>query len=273
MKPLSASLLKNVENLLNQGKSSRAIAQTLGISKSIVNKKRPELATPAKTPKSGAPQKLSPREKQDLVIAYKRGKVKTAVEATKLINSTLENPVSCDTVRRAFKELGYYAKKKTKKPKLIKRHRLKRNQWACEHMDWTIDDWKRVIFSDEVKFNLICSDGVQYAWIPKNDRFNENGITPTVKFGGGSVMIWGCMTWFGPGLIIKVEGKMNADQYISILRRGLIPTLEASNLIPGFPLQKDLIFQQDNDPKHTSAKAKQFFRDLNITVMDCSHQI
>lgn len=81
-------------------------------------------------------------------------------------------------------------------------------------------------------------------------------------------MIWGCMTWFGPGLIIKIEGKMNADQYISILSRELIPTLEASNLIPGFPAQKDLIFQQDNDPKHTSAKAKQFFKDLGINVME-----
>lgn len=163
MQPLSASLLKNVENLLNQGRSSRVIAQTLGISKSIVNKKRPELATPATTPKSGAPPKLTPRQKQDLVIAYKRGKVKTAVEATKFINSTLENPVSCDTVRRAFRELGLQARKKTKKPKLVKRHRDRRYKWALEHKDWTTEDWKRVIFSDEVKFNLICSDGLQYA--------------------------------------------------------------------------------------------------------------
>lgn len=123
MKPLSASILNNVENLLNQGKSSRSIAQTLGISKSVVNKVRPRLAAPAQHPQPGAPPKLSPRQKQDLVIHYKRGKVKTAVEATKMINSTLERPVSCDTVRRAFRELGYYAKKKTKKPKLSKRHR------------------------------------------------------------------------------------------------------------------------------------------------------
>ena len=34
-------------------------------------------------------------------------------------------------------------------------------------------------------------------------------IQQTVKFGGGSVMVWGCISCEGTGAITKVEGRMN----------------------------------------------------------------
>ena len=53
---------------------------------------------------------------------------------------------------------------------------------------------------------------------------------------------------------------MNADKYIQILENNLIPIIENSN--------KEFIFQHDNDPKHTSKKAKQFLEDNRITVLE-----
>ena len=76
-------------------------------------------------------------------------------------------------------------------------------------------------------------------------------------------MVWGCMDWEGVGQLAEVEGRMNADQYVEILENHLLPSMEES----GIPLE-DLIFQQGNDPKHTSRTAKAWIEDHKITVLD-----
>jgi hypothetical protein len=38
-----------------------------------------------------------------------------------------------------------------------------------------------------------------------------------MKFGGGSVMMWGCMFWEGTGYATKIEGTTNTHLYIEVL--------------------------------------------------------
>ena len=59
-------------------------------------------------------------------------------------------------------------------------------------------------------------------------------------------MVWGCMGWNGVGRLVEVEGKMDSNQYVSILADGLLPS------IGDLDIWEEMIFQQDNDPKHTS---------------------
>lgn len=126
-----------------------------------------------------------------------------------------------------------------------------------------MEDWKRVIWSDETKINRIGSDGKQYVWKKKGQGLTEREVQGTVKFGGGNIMVWGCMGWEGVGHLAEVEGRMDANQYVDILENHLLPSMEES----GIPLE-DIIFQQDNDPKHTSKKAKEWMKDNNISVLD-----
>ena len=41
-------------------------------------------------------------------------------------------------------------------------------------------------------------------------------VQGTVKFGGGSLMIWGCMFWEGPGYTTKIDGNMAAEFFVSV---------------------------------------------------------
>jgi len=84
-----------------------------------------------------------------------------------------------------------------------------------------------------------------------------------VKFGGGKIMVWGCMGWEGVGQLAEVEGRMDADQYVAILEDHLVPSIEESGIF-----EEEAIFQQDNDPKHTSKKAKKWMEDHNISLLD-----
>ena len=47
---------------------------------------------------------------------------------------------------------------------LSKCYRRERLDFALSHQDWTVDDWKCVIWSDETKINHIGSDGRKWAW-------------------------------------------------------------------------------------------------------------
>ena len=76
-------------------------------------------------------------------------------------------------------------------------------------------------------------------------------------------MVWGCIGWNDVGVLSEVEGMMNAEQYVAILEGGLLQSMEDS----GIPAD-EVIFLQDNDPKHTSRRAKIWFEEQDIKLLD-----
>ena len=46
---------------------------------------------------------------------------------------------------------------------------------------------------------------------------------PTVKHGGGNVMVWGCMSAAGVGELHFMEGNMNSNMYCEILQHDSLP--------------------------------------------------
>jgi isopentenyl diphosphate isomerase/L-lactate dehydrogenase-like FMN-dependent dehydrogenase len=121
------------------------------------------------------------------------GKAANAVQAAKHLNSVIDSTVSVQTIRNVLKEDGLKAYVKKKKPLLTTRHKKARLQFAQKYSEWTVEDWKRVIWSDETKINRFGSDGLQYVWKKPGEPLSEREITSTVKFGGGNIMVWGCM--------------------------------------------------------------------------------
>lgn len=143
---------------------------------------------------------------------------------------------------------------KKKRPLLKDSHIEARFDFAKTHLDWTMEDWKKVVWSDETKINRLGSDGRKWAWKKQGEGLSERLVDGTVKFGGGSLMIWGCMLWDGPGFACKIDGKMDGELYIKIMEDELKESLAYYN-----KQVEDVIFQQDNDPKHTCIKAREYF--------------
>ena len=66
---------------------------------------------------------------------------------------------------------------KKKKPLLSQKHRKERMGFAIWHKDWTLEDWKRVVWLD----------GRKWAWKRAGEGLSDRLVEGTVKFGGGSV--------------------------------------------------------------------------------------
>lgn len=236
-------------NILSEtGKSCSVIAEILKVSKSSVSrtlKRQRETGSNKNKKGSGRPRKTSKRDDNRMLQISKANRFKSASDIRAEINQSLDAPVSLTTVKRRLREGGLFGRIAVKKPLLSSANKRKRLQFAKEHENWTIEQWKNVLWTDESKFELFGSHRRQYCRRKVNERYQANCITPTVKHGGGSVMVWGCFSYGGVGQLVKIDGIMKKEQYHSILQRYAIPS--GVKLIG-----RNFIFQQDNDPKHTS---------------------
>ena len=166
------------------------------------------------------------------------------------------------TCIRLLKSIGFKARIKKKKPFLKKVHKNARYKQALNYQYQTIEDWKKVVWSDETKINIWGSDGVKYYWSRDSDPIQSHHLDLTVKHGGRSLMIQGYMTYKGVGYGCHIQQIMDSKVYCEILENHL------KNSLNFFDISIDnMIFQQDNDPKHTSKLAKKWFKDNEITVL------
>ena len=78
---------------------------------------------------------------------------------------------------------------------------------------WTTNDWSKVLWSDGIR-----TRGRVWACRRQGEKFSEECIVPTIEQGGGKVMVWGTMVRSGIGSLTVVNGKLNSDAYIILLK-------------------------------------------------------
>jgi len=248
--------------MLDAGHSATHIASSTGYGVGTISRLRSKHHSHLSKPVGGHPSKLSSTNIHHAVHLIGSGKASTAVDVTKTLSNIINQPLSTQTVRNSLKKAGMKAVVRKKKPLLSRRHRKERMDFALEHQHWTVEDWKRVVWSDETKINRLGSDGRKWAWKKAGEGLSDRQVGGTLKFGGGSLMVWGCMLWDGVGYACKIDGRMDGDLYIKILEEDLQASINYYDKSPS-----DIIFQQDNDPKHTCKKAKNWFQDNGFKVL------
>ena len=142
------------------------------------------------------------------------GRVLSAQKMVKVAETDLKINISVSTIKRILKYEGLVSFKRPKKPLLSRAHRQKRKEFALKHLYWTVDDWKWVIWSDEVKINRIGSDGIKWGWRRPGEQLRDHHVIKTVKFGGGHLLLWGCLTYYGIGFARMIEGTLDSEMYI-----------------------------------------------------------
>jgi len=226
--------------LLSQGLSTRAIADEISRSQTLVQHCIDRGVENPPGVSSGRKRKLSERDERNVV----RHASNAPTSAAK-IKAELNLDASVTTVWRTLQSSDHLCHKKMlKKPKLTETHEEKRREFAHDYLHWT-DDWNRVIFSDEKKFNLDGPDGWRYYW---HDIRKEELIFAKRQHGGGSVMIWLAFSHDRKSQAVVVEGNLNAKTYKTLLQTYMLPMRRQIDRV----YDEGAVFQHDNAPAHRS---------------------
>lgn len=216
-------------------------------------------------PRSGRPRKITTRGARKIV----RQVSIDSKSNLKDVQNDLKNAgsdVHLSTIRRALNRAGLHGRIARRKPLLSKAHQKARLNFAKKFLEMPIDYWNNIIWSDETKVELFGRNQQRYVWRKENTAYNVKNTVPTVKHGGGSIMVWGCFSINGTGRLTIIDGRMDSVKYQSILKENLVPS--ANQLGHG----RRYTFQQDNDPKHTSKSTKAWLKNNKVKVLEWPSQ-
>jgi hypothetical protein len=103
-------------------------------------------------------------------------------------------PVSRRTVYRVLTDAGYGVFKRTIKPGLTEEMKKARLKWCLDHKDWTLEDWKNVIFSDETSVQLGGIRGRRRVWRKNNEAYHHH-VTVRRWKGFSEFIWWSCFSY------------------------------------------------------------------------------
>ncbi|KAK3544982.1 hypothetical protein QTP86_031018, partial [Hemibagrus guttatus] len=267
-KELSKDTRNKIVDLHQAGKTESAIGKQLGVKKSTVGaiiRKWKTYKTTDNLPPSGAPRKISPRGVKMITRTVSKNPRTTRGDlvndlqraGTKVTKATISNTLR----RQGLKSCS------ARRVPLIKPVRVRaRLKSAREHLDDPEEDWENVIWSDETKIELFGKNSTCRVWRRKNAELHPKNTIPTVKHGGGNIMLWGCFSAKGPGRLIRVKERMNGAMYREILSKNLLPSARTLKMKRGW------VFQHDNDPKHTIRATKEWLRKKHFKVLEWPSQ-
>ncbi len=136
--------------------------------------------------------------------------------------------------------------------------------WSLLKNTWRTPRWWQIRFSGLMR--LFGLNSKRYVWRKPGTAHHLSNTVPTVKHGGGSIMLWGCFSAAGTGRLFAIEGKMNAAKYRDILDENLLQSAQ------DLRLGRRFTFQQDNDPKHTAKITKEWLHNNSVTVLEWPSQ-
>ncbi|KAK3507288.1 hypothetical protein QTP70_013545 [Hemibagrus guttatus] len=267
-KELSKDTRNKIVDLHQAGKTESAIGKQLGVKKSTVGaiiRKWKTYKTTDNLPRSGAPRKISPCGVKMITRTVSKNPKTTRGD---LVNDLQRagTKVTKATISNTLRRQGLKSCSARRVPLLKPVHVRARLKFAREHLNDPEEDWENVIWSDETKIEPFGKNSTCRVWRRKNAELHPKNTIPTVKHGGGNIMLWGCFSAKGPGRLIRVKERMNGAMYREILSKNLLPSARALKMKRGW------VFQNDNDPKHTSRATKEWLRKKHFKVLEWPSQ-
>ena len=197
--------------------------------------------------KSGRPTKLTPVVLQHIENTMGRDDETTAKELQSVLASN-GTSVCAKTALKGRRLLGWTRRGTAYCQMIREQNRVKRLEWARQNVGSTFED---VIWTDETSVQMESHRRFHCYKKGQKPRYKPRPKHPI------KVHVWAGISWRGPTGVCIFDGIMDAPMYTDILEGYLVPFIRDI-----YPLGHRLM--QDNDPKHTSRHAKEFFMRKSI---------
>ncbi|GBM96662.1 hypothetical protein AVEN_29480-1 [Araneus ventricosus] len=137
----------------------------------------------------GRPRVIKEKGRRRLSRLVKQNRSQTVDQLTAQYNADPSASVSEHTVQRTLLDMGLCSRRPTRVPLLTKRHRQLRLQWARKHRDWAMDEWKKVVWSDESRFIIHHVDGRFRVRRLPDEQLLPSCTAGHTQAGGGGIML------------------------------------------------------------------------------------
>ena len=208
--------------------------------------------------RAGRSHIIDARTRCHLARIIEKGEVNTSVE---LARASIAHNIARISQMTSYTELHKTELKvihMMKKPLLTLEHKRKIFEFAQAHRNWTVDQWKEIIFSDETIMIARPSDLHELKWTKPINRMNPKLIIPIIQGGGATLMIWGYISRFGLYDIVSLKQTIDSTSYVKILENNLIP------LTIHYFENNSYTFQQDNASVHTAQVVFDFLKRYKV---------
>ena len=207
--------------------------------------------------RDGRPPKVDHPGKIRIAQIVRHNPVISSNEISHKIESSTGNLVSPRTIRRTLSGMRYDRRKPRNVPMLTKRHIEARMKFAQENLD---RDWTKVLFSDE-SFVQLFSNSLTM-WTRKGTTRENPQVKDRTK-----VMFWGAFGLNMRSELRFIEGNMTGEVYRGILAEHVVPLLTELNRSAS-RRKKGIVFQQNNDPKHTCKLVREYIKETGLEVLE-----
>ena len=206
-----------------------------------------------KPKKGGRPCALTKAERRTLLRYVRENPMASAKSIAKATGLS----VSKSTIQRELHRNSFHHQKVRVKHVLTSLQKFKRLEFTRSHVTWSIDEWKRVVFTDEKKWNLLGNDAYISVW--SQNKFSYSQVVETNLRKG--LMVWGAISCNGGLRLVCVDERINTETYIDMLQNDFFGVVKEE-------LPSNFLFQQDNAPPHVSRVTKEYLEKEKIPVMD-----
>lgn len=207
----------------------------------------------------GKPSKISNRTLRVIRFELEKNPSITAKQIKEKHTSLLQG-VTIRSIQRAIRNKLKYKKVRARsKPFVTEAQRKRRLEFAQKYASWTVNDWRKVLWTDESVFRVSDTKGLR-VWRRKgSDSCDPKYTTKTLKH-PPSVMTWGAFSYGGVAdLHVFPKGQsVTKDVYLTLLD---------DKLANCFAITGAEVLQQDGAPCHTAHVVKTWLRESEVEVI------
>ena len=244
---ISEAQMWQIIGMHTTGMSFKAIGGQMGYHYTVVSRlvrKHTQTNNVKDVPRTDRPRVTSDRDDRALQRLARRMPFATSPVLKQ--NWLPKRRLSTRTVRNRLKSAGLKARRVIERP-LEDRYRRTRLAWCLARRGWNLRTWRKIHWSDKSRFLLHVLERRMRVWRHKNTAYSTRNIQPTVPYGGGSVMVWRCISHDCNLDLVTIQGNLTGGQHIrGVLQPVVVPHFE------NHPLTTRPVHMDDNVRPHRS---------------------
>ena len=211
-------------------------------------------------PRIGRPYTYSERDER-VLLRYVRKFPKHTYDLVR-IGTGLD--FSNTTIRRILEPFGISKWRARRRPELNELRAQLRLKWCIEHSDWTVEQWRAFIWSDECSIERGRGKKQEWCFGTPEDKWKPSHVQTYSTGKGLSIMVWAAFWGSGRSDLVFLDRDFDSKK-LGYSARSYITVLEdqlPKCWIPG------RVFMQDNAPIHMAKAVSDWFTEQGVIVSD-----